>query len=199
MKIFLIIFTIPLFGFGNSELIYLKDWDDAYSAEVNIQRPISDVWQYMSDSNKATEWSIYFHHITPTPGNYVDGSVDSIRRCYRKQDQTGVYWDEKVLFIEFEKKRIIYSYNFNGYKSDSDTYSTYVLQEYISVSKNSTRLIFKTKYSEKMTVWDRIMFFFAKKQVEEIFNKNLVNIKNRIEGHPSTYKYTDTSYNFFEK
>lgn len=153
----------------------------------------------MSDSNKTTEWSIYFHHITVLSIAIADGRVGSLRRCFRNSNETGVYWDEKVLAVEFEKNRMIYSFNFNGYKLDSKTYSTYVLQEYIKINDKSTRLVFKTKYSELMTLWDRIMFFFAKKQVEEIFNKNLMNIKNHIEGRQSTYFHTLTDYNFFEK
>ncbi len=183
------------FSFDDKQL----DWSAAISASVDIDRPVSEVWAYVSDTTKANQWSIYFHHISNIPNEFADGSVGSIRRCYRNENEAGVFWDEKVLFVKSEKTRIIYSYNFNGYYAETKTYSAYVLQHYEVISKNKTRLTFKTQASAEMTTWDRIMFYFSKKQVSEIFEKNLKNIKNHIEEKPSQFLYTNKSYNFFEK
>ncbi len=183
------------FSFDDKQL----DWSAAISASVEIDRPVSEVWTYVSDTKNAIQWSIYFHHISNLPNEFPDGAVGAIRRCYRNENEAGVFWDEKVLFIKSEKTRIIYSYNFNGYYAESKTYSAYVLQDYTYMGENKTRLTFKTQASAEMTAWDRIMFYFSKKQVAEIFEKNLKNIKNHIEQKPSEFAYTNKSYNFFEK
>lgn len=175
------------------------NWQNAYSGEVVIDRSIEEVWSYVSDSNKSKEWSIYFHHIKPIPSDFADGTPGAVRRCYRNQNEEGAFWDEKTLSVSPLNYRLILSYNFSGYMYKSDTYSTYVLQEYTHLGQGKTLLKFKTRATEQMTFIDRFIFFFSRNQVEEIFNKNLINIKNHIEGRESIYPYTNVSYTFFEK
>jgi uncharacterized protein YndB with AHSA1/START domain len=177
-----------------------QDWDDAYKAEVLINKPIEEVWNYVSDSSKAIEWSIYFHHISPlTSSTAKDGEVGSLRRCYRRADESGVFWDEETLFINNPFQRIILAYNFNGFKIDSPTYTAFVMQSYEKVTEQQTRLTFKTLRTQELTWLDRFVFYFAKYQTEEIFLKNLKNIKSRLELNTSVEPHTLDKYNFFEK
>lgn len=175
------------------------DWSQAYSGSVTVDRPISEVWAYVSDSTKAREWSVYFHHIGLISDPKTDGQVGATRRCYRNENEKGVFWDEDILAVEPEKQRILLSYNFNGFRSETKTYSSFVMQEYIRLNEHQTKLVFKTMGTEAMTFLDKIIFYFARTQVEEIFKKNLENIKNHIEGKSSTYMHTTNAYNFFEK
>ena len=199
---FLSLFSLA-FGY-NAELIKMSDysvldWSKAYKKEVIIERPLEDVWEYASDSSKAREWSVYFHHIKPLPGPIEDGKVGSTRRCFRNENEKGAFWDEEVLDVQPLKSRLILSYNFGGYYWKSPTFVTYVLQQYEKIDDNTTRMSFSTIATPTMNYVDRLIFFFSQFQVREVFQKNLENIKRRIEGKEQLYPYTRSSYVFFER
>lgn len=51
------------------------------SEHVDINAPVADVWEYVSNSYNTREWSVYFHHISPLPGmfgvrNCIGSSLD---------------------------------------------------------------------------------------------------------------------------
>ncbi len=177
----------------------LLDWSKAYTAEIDIRKPLREVWSYASNSGNAVDWSVYFHHISPLPGPIEDGKVGSLRRCYRYENEKGVFWDEEVLSIAPEQSRLILSFNFKGYYRENISYTTYVLQSYIKIDDRTTRLRFQTMPTAAMTLVDRFIYYFSKKQVEDIFKMNLENIKNQIESNSRIHKHDSVNYRFFEK
>lgn len=175
------------------------DWTEAYQESVIINKPISEVWNYVSDSRNAIHWSVYFHHISPIPGKVNDGQIGSVRRCFRNEHEKGAFWDEEVLAVDNEKSRVILSFNFSGYYWTNSSFKTLVQQKYESLPENKTKLTFMTRPNFDMNFIDKFVFFFSKAHVTEIFKLNLENIKSQIEEQKRIHLYTRDSYTFFEK
>lgn len=197
----LVIFLLTAVSYSESKTASIQniDWTDSFQESVIINKPISEVWNYVSDSRNAVQWSVYFHHISPIPGNVNDGHVGSVRRCFRNEHEKGAFWDEEVLAVETEKSRIILSFNFSGYYWTNSSFKTLVQQKYEAMTENKTRLTFMTRSAPEMNFIDRFVFFFSKTHVTEIFKLNLENIKAQIEEQKRIHKYTRDSYTFFEK
>lgn len=41
------------------------NWSKSVQSSVVINASLDEVWEYASDSTKASEWSVYFDHISP--------------------------------------------------------------------------------------------------------------------------------------
>lgn len=173
-------------------------------ASIIINAPIEDVWDYTNDDRNARKWSVYFYKITACPQDECPenitkraGDVGYVRRCFKYEDETRKYWDEKTIFVEKgEKKwvRTIVASNFFGVKAMGFHKKGQALVKNIfeRVGKNKTKLTFITgliKRSENTSSPNRIQYAFWKfvtknstiKRTRKYFYMNLVNIKKSIE------------------
>jgi hypothetical protein len=167
------------------------NWENAVSGSVIIDAPIEVVWAYASDSNKAIDWSVYFHHISPLPGEHSDGNLGSLRRCFRNSDETGQRWDEVIIdVIPFESRQIV-TYNFHdyGWKFITDSAYVFVRQVYKKISHTQTELTFQTISAPHFSPIKWVTFQIFRGETKKIFDMNLANIKAQIEGKKRIYPW----------
>jgi hypothetical protein len=152
------------------------------SDSLLIDAPVEEVWTYVSASENAGEWSVYFHHITPLPGA-TDGEVGSIRRCFRTHAEIdGVWWDELVLEIRPYRYRRILSFNAHGFPDSTlNSGEFYVHQTYQPVGPDRTRLTFAAEQLRPTGPLMRARFYRPAREGKRIFRLNLENIKAAIE------------------
>lgn len=180
-------------------------------SSVVIDAPISDVWDYNGNDENAKNWSIFFAKIVPCPTTdcpenkkFLPGQVGSIRRCFRNENEKGVFWDEVTLESTKNEKaayRKILTHNINGYDFESlKTKAEFVVEQtYTSLNENQTELSFSVKLQEpsklrinndekkenNTSFWDHLtfnlIFKLGEKRTVEILTKNLQNIKLAIE------------------
>jgi len=181
------------------------------SHSVVIDASLKEVWAYNGNDKNAKEWSIFFAKIVPCPTSECPenkflqpGEVGSTRRCYRNENEKGVYWDEITLESNLSAQRAyrkIITHNIQGYglKSLEDKAEYLVEQEYKSLNSEQTELSFSVslqKYSKLRVNADSVSsndtdfldrlvintsFSLGASRTHEIFVKNLENIKSAIE------------------
>lgn len=142
------------------------------------------VWNFLSDNRNAHGWSVFFDHISPLPGQFAEGTVGSIRRCYRNADEHGISWDEKTVHTEPYKFRLIYGYNIQGIKSDIiKNYRFNAYQYYEDLGGGKTKLTLKGDLSnwKEYGFVDRFVYWLSSFDVERAFKYNLTNIRDMIE------------------
>lgn len=166
--------------------------DGGESTEVTIDAPRSAVWKYASDSDNAVEWSVYFDHISAVrrPGLPQDGEVGSERICYRRADERGIRWSERVLDITPERHRRILTYDLVGFAAPSAADMTYTVdQHYVRIDNETTKLRFSTRLRRRDGIVNAVRYPFEKVayevvaagETERIFRLNLENIGAAIE------------------
>lgn len=149
----------------------------AYSQElvrvsIIIDAPKSQIFQYLGNSNNSQEWSSYIDTIYPlNPTLFEDGQVGSIRRCFVNTKQ----WDEKILEVIPNEKRLLSCYNFKNFKLHPPLLRTEQLYESVG---GKTLLTF-TILTEvrRFTFFEKIKLYFGISQSKKIFKKNLKNIQ----------------------
>ena len=152
-------------------------------SRITIDAPIAQVWRYVSDSSSARDWSIYFHHITPLPG-VRDGQVGSNRRCFRRADETGIWWDELTLEIDPPHYRRILSYNLHGFRDPQfGEAETYVFQHYDELAPGRTRFAFATQKLRPTGAVALVKFARLARETKRLFRLNLTNIKAIVEAN----------------
>lgn len=146
------------------------------SKTVEIDAPVEIVWAYVGDSKNASEWSVYFDHITPLPGA-PDGLVDSLRRCYRRGDETGIAWDERVARVEEFRLRELHTFAVRGFKDELFNQAEYsVIQRFEPLPGGRTRLTFSSTLLKPRS-WSALMRFGdARAEAERVVGLNLANI-----------------------
>ncbi len=163
---------------------------------VVINAPIEKVWEYASDSTKAKDWSIYFDHISPMPqlsNGIPDGQVGSVRRCFRRADETGMYWDEDVVEVRPPFYRQIKTYNTHGHHEAKLNEIEYKVEQlYEKIDDQHTRLTFQAQVSKGMDL--KAMYYMLRDFQEgtRILQFNLENIKARIESDTRPHPYETT-------
>ena len=148
---------------------------------VVIDKPVTIVWDYVSDSSRAREWSIYFHHISPLPSDADDGDIGSMRRCFRRADESGMYWDEVVTALNPGRYRKLKTYNTNGYgmfdllvnRAEYD-----VEQFYDPINEHQSSLRFRVV---GRNFWGRAVVNLSHRDTLTVFKRNLKNIKAYLE------------------
>ena len=153
---------------------------------VEIDAPMDAVWAYVGDSGRASEWSVYFDHISPLPQSPVpDGQVGALRRCYRRADEAGVTWDEEVMALDHHRARGIRTYALRGFRplvQDAVGWTQYqVAQHYEELGGERTRLTFSTDLLRPGLPPARWLFGAFADEVIRIFRLNLENIAAAIE------------------
>ena len=151
------------------------------SYTVTINAPIEEVWTYASDSSKAVDWSVYFTHISALPG-IEDGKVGSLRRCFRRKDETGIMWDEEVIRIKPFEYREIRTFNIKGFPDrDFAQLEFKVHQRYRKIDENTTALTFASELRQPFSPLIIAKMLFTVSEGRRIFRLNLENIKAAIE------------------
>ncbi|MBI4345991.1 MAG: SRPBCC family protein [Elusimicrobia bacterium] len=151
------------------------------SNSVEIDAPVELVWAYVGDSRNAAEWSVYFDHITPLPGE-PDGRAGSRRRCYRRADETGIAWDERVERVEEFRLREIHTFAVRGFRDPLLNEAEYrVLQRFEPLPGGRTRLSFDSVLLRPRSWNAWTTFGSAKAEAERVVGLNLANIAAAVE------------------
>jgi hypothetical protein len=160
---------------------------------VTIDAPVEAVWEYGSDSTRARDWSVYFHHITPKsgPGIAPDGTVGAYRVCYRNADEQGIRWDETTEKIRPLEHREIRTFNLVGFPlgpiGRAQEYAVY--QDYERIDADRSRLTFRSKLVRpegfgRLLSWPLVKgsyVVFGAPAGQEVFVWNLENIAAAVE------------------
>jgi hypothetical protein len=165
------------------------DWNKSVSETVLIEASLNEVWDYVSDSTRANEWSVFFDHISPLPGKFPDGEVGSFRRCFRMANESGARWDELTIQVRPKESRKIVTFNLFGFGFERLLKGNYmfVRQLYRQTDKGHTELTFQTIASPENNLASKFAFHISRKQTTRIFRENLENIKSVLEGYPRPY------------
>lgn len=166
------------------------NWEKGVSESIIINAPVEDVWDYGSDSTRATDWSVFFDHITPLPG-IPDGNVGARRRCFRNADETGEYWDEiAISSVKYQFRQII-TYNLTNFRPNflASGGHMYVRQYYRAIDAHTTEMTFQTQYPANANWKTKLSARLTKKKTAKIFKENLENIKANIEGTPRVHAW----------
>ena len=166
------------------------NWSKSVQSSVIINASLEDVWEYASDSTKASEWSVYFDHISPIPG-IEDGKKGSLRRCFRMASEEGARWDEMTLEVVPLESRKIVTFNFFGFDRNRLLKGKYVFvrQLFRRIDDHRTEMTFQTQLPSKSGFISRIAFNSVREETREIFEQNLKNIKFAVEGKPRLYPW----------
>jgi hypothetical protein len=143
---------------------------------IVINDSVSSVFQYMGNSDNAKKWSVYVNHITLLNGE--DGKEKCTRRCFKEADESGIQWDEEILELIPNQKRVLSIYNGKNFP----IYSEYLLteQNYENID-GKCKLTLQLSLKEKQSIFENLKFKFASFVVSNVFEGNLNNIKKDIE------------------
>ncbi|MBL56498.1 MAG: hypothetical protein CMP61_04845 [Flavobacteriales bacterium] len=151
----------------------------ACSIEVNASKEIT--YKILGNSDNARKWSVFVHHISTLNSNEIsDGSVGSVRRCFQQEDENGLRWDEEILVNEVNSRRRLSIFNMVHFDLSADNLMTDQLYENYDGGCKLTFTIFFDP-TKRISFIDELKMYFAAYKAEEIFEKNLENIKNLIE------------------
>jgi hypothetical protein len=149
-------------------------------ASVVIAAPVERVWRYVGDSANAREWSVYFDHITSLPGP-ADGQVGALRRCFRRADESGKRWDERVTEVVALRRRAIHVFALTGFRPRSANAHEYdVWQVYEPLEGGGTRLTFGSAPSSTSRS-ARVQWLASRGRAKRTFARNLENIRAALE------------------
>jgi len=147
---------------------------------VLIDADIADVYTYLGNSDNAKDWSVFVDHITPlNPNEFKDGKKESIRRCFKNKDESGIYWDEKILIEEPNQKRQLNIYNMHGFSISGNG----LLTEQLYVTKDGkTELSFVLFLEDNESSFIKeLKLYFAGFKVSTIFKGNIERVKSILE------------------
>ena len=169
---------------------------------ITIDAPIEAVWDYGSDSTRARDWSVYFHHITPVEGEGLapDGTVGALRWCFRNEDETGIRWDETTEASTRLEHRQIRTFNLVGFPlgpiGRAQEYEVH--QDYARVDDDTSTLTFRSKIVRgddglgARAAWPLVKasyVLFGAPAGQEVFEWNLDNIRAAIEAEQQGVAY----------
>ena len=150
-----------------------------YTVEINA--PAETVFNYLGNSDNAADWSSYVDHIsTLNAEQYKDGELGSIRRCYKNKNEEGILWDEEILAVTSNKKRVLSIYNMQGFASPINGLETEQIYEAISAHK--TQLTFSLCFAMHEASWfETLKMYLASYTIYNRFKDNLENVKRLVE------------------
>ncbi len=145
---------------------------------VEIDAPVSQVFQYLGNSGNASEWSVFVDHIISlNPEEVPDGNKGSFRRCFKNEDKSGIQWDEEIIEVIPNKGRKLTIFNMQHFPMKADNLITE--QVYIPISETKCKLTFALYYKEgKSNAIDEYKMHLASFRIADIFRDNLQNIKH---------------------
>lgn len=153
-----------------------KDNLKAVITEITIDAPVEKLFNYLGDSSNAKQWSSFVKDIKPLNQKLVlDGQKGSKRRCFGKEQ--GVVWDEEILEVQPNQKRLLSVFNAKGFPMMATNLLTEQIYEVAPNGK--TKLTLSLFFEEgKRDFVSELKMYFAAYFVEDIFLKNLEQIKN---------------------
>lgn len=163
--------------YGKQENLNFK----AVLTSIEINAPVDSVFTYLGKSARASDWSVYVDHITPLNLNqHKDGEVGCKRRCFTKKDESDERWDEVILEVQKNKRRRLSVFNQQNFSMVASHLLTE--QHYEKINSKQTKLTLMLFFNdEKKTFFDEFKMYFAAYIVEDVFERNLKNIKKELE------------------
>jgi hypothetical protein len=158
---------------------------DGFSQRVlvettNIDAPCDSVFAYLGNSSNARAWSVYVDHITPlNPGVARDGEVGSIRRSFKRADETGMQWDEVFTAVASGRLRTLRIFNVRGAPLNAAT--PLASQQIFEPIPRGCRLSFALYFEHPPSVADSLAMHFAAYEISRIFRANIANVKRLTE------------------
>lgn len=153
-----------------------------HSTEINA--PVDSVYNFLGRSSNAAKWSVFVNHIsTLNEDKVADGGVGCQRRCFKNEDEKGLQWDEEITIAEANKRRQLTIFNMRGFDMQADGLVTEQIYEPLTSTK--TKLSFTLFYlNNNPSIIDLFKTYFSAFEVKNIYERNMLNIKNIIEtGH----------------
>jgi len=148
---------------------------------IAIDVPADSVFQYLGNSANASAWSSFVDHIIPlNPEIIPDGKKGSFRRCFARADRKGMAWDEEIIYVEPNKKRILTIFNLQNFAIGAEGLVTE--QRYEPMGNNRVQLTFALSFGDEPPGFIRyVKMKLAAYRIAAIFEKNLANIKRICE------------------
>ena len=148
---------------------------------VDVDAPCAAVFDYLGDSAHASDWSVFVDHITPLNTDSVpDGALGSVRRSFRKADETGMRWDEDFIAVEPARLRRLRIYDVRNVALQSRT-GLLTEQVYEPLTADRCRLSFTLFFDGEPTLRDRVAMTFVAYPLSRIFESNIGNVKRIVE------------------
>ena len=148
---------------------------------VDVAAPCSAVFDYLGNSANASDWSVFVDHIVPLNADSVpDGARGSIRRSFRRADETGMRWDEYFVEVEPERRRMLRIYDVRDVAIQART-PLLTEQVYEPLAADRCRLSFTLFFEGEPTFADRVAMTFVAYRLGSIFASNIANVKRIVE------------------
>ncbi|MFT5818905.1 MAG: hypothetical protein ACI8ZM_000126 [Crocinitomix sp.] len=147
---------------------------------VEIDAPVETVFNYLGNSNHAEDWSSYIDHISSlNSAVYQDGEKGSLRRCFKNANEDGIFWDEEILEVIANKKRVLSIYNMQGFAAPINGLETEQIYEVISPDK--TRLTFSLFFAGHSASWfENFKMHMASYTIYARFRDNLEKVSEIV-------------------
>mgnify|MGYP000642757413 CR=1 FL=1 len=111
---------------------------------------------------------------------YKDGTVGSVRRCFKDISENGIWWDEEILETNYNAYRKLSVYNMHGFPFSTKCLITE--QHYTSINKKQCVVSFVLRFDEKeVSFLGQFKMYFSAYFIASIFEDNLRNIKDENE------------------
>jgi uncharacterized protein YndB with AHSA1/START domain len=155
--------------------------DGVIEHTVEVEAPLNEVYDFLSNSNNAKRWSVFVDHInTLNADSITDGKVGSRRRCFCKADETGTQWDELISEVEPYQRRQLLIYNLKEFSMTADNLATN--QFYETLPGDRCKLTFTVFFKgDQPGIWDWFKTKLAAYKIQDIFERNMDNIKRIVE------------------
>jgi hypothetical protein len=175
-NIFLV--ALGVFLFLSLSAWIFSPYKDKVVSSVGIDMPCEMAFDYLGNSDNASDWSTFVDFIETINENSVsDGEVGSKRMCYTNWDQSGFKWEEEVLEKVQDKYRKLSCYNYQGLWLRAPVLKT----EQIYAEKDyGCEVQFTLDFMYNPSLWDLAKMKFSAYRIKSIFNKNLANIKKEV-------------------
>lgn len=148
---------------------------------ITIDVPADSVFRYLGNSANASDWSSFVDHIIPlNPEVVPDGKKGSFRRCFARADRKGMAWDEEIIYVQPNRKRILTIFNLKNFAISAEGLVTE--QRYEPMGDDRVQLTFTLSFGDEPPGPIRyVKMKLAAYRIAAIFEKNLANIKRICE------------------
>lgn len=149
--------------------------------KVEINASVDSVFTFLGNSDNASKWSVFVHHIVPLNGDLIkDGQVGSTRRCFCYANEQGRMWDEMITEVVPNQKRQLTIYNMKDFSMEAPHLATE--QKYKSIGMDKCQLTFTVFFKDHQpSMWELTKTYLAAYIIQDIFEQNMNNIKRIIE------------------
>lgn len=147
-------------------------------SHVGIDMPCEAAFDYLGNSDNASDWSSFVAFIETINENKVkDGMVGSKRVCYTDWQKEGFNWEEEVLERVENEYRRLSCYNYKNLWLRAPDLTTEQIYE---VTDYGCKVSFTLDFMYDPSLWDLAKMKFSAYRVKRIFDKNLKNIKREV-------------------